>query len=250
MKEQGLVTRWMRFWKGLFGLKMNQAEMGRSDVVYHNAIRDRLKQHSDLKSALSRLIILRNRADKHALVLSENLAVVASALAKTAKSGDESRGVELIGKRDQLRSAMDTARVEMSGLETQISSAKDGLTKLAESISHLKTEQAKMDARRRHAQARLQASEALQTHSISEFDDSSLGRVRDAVEELEARAGMIEEPTKDAGDPLSMATLRREQSDDRAAEEFRAMQQQASGRLLNASSAVPTLTLSMQEAHS
>ena len=80
MTQPNMMQRLIRYCQGLFGVKMNQTEIGRTDIVYHNAIRDRVKQHHDLKTALSRLIILRNRADARGLSFQEDLGVVEAAL--------------------------------------------------------------------------------------------------------------------------------------------------------------------------
>ena len=224
MTQPNMMQRLIRYCQGLFGVKMNQTEIGRTDIVYHNAIRDRVKQHHELKTALSRLIILRNRADVRGISLQEDLDVVEAALQTAAKEGDEERGLELLDKRNTLQTAIKTSSVESSGFTQQIDSAKEGLQELARSITELKSEQAKMEARRKHAQARIQASQALQSHMKVGVDETALGRVRDAVEELEAKAGLVEEPVTEPKESLSISNLRKEQEKEKARQEFRAMQ--------------------------
>jgi len=226
---------------------MNQTEIGRTDIVYHNAIRDRVKQHHDLKTALSRLIILRNRADARGISFQEDLDVVEAALQTAAKEGDEQRGIELLEKRNNLKSAIDTSSVESRGFTQQIDSAKEGLQELARSITELKSEQAKMEARRKHAQARIQASQALQSHMKVGVDETALGRVRDAVEELEAKAGLVEEPVTEPKASLSISNLRKEQEKEKARQEFRAMQEKESTKLLVAPNFKAPLGIQLQE---
>ena len=250
MKEPNMLQRLIRYCQGLFGVTMNQTEIGRTDVVYHNAIRDRVKQHHDLKTALSRLIILRNRSDARSLSLQEDLNVVAAALQKAAQEGDETRGIELLDKRNTLQTQLETSSVECQGFTQQIESAKQGLEDLARSIKELKTEQAKMEARRKHAQARIQASQALQSHMKTGLDETALGRVRDAVEELEAKAGLAEETPSEPQESLSIASLRKEQERERAREEFKAMQKKESTKLLVAPAMKAPLGIQLQEVHS
>ena len=250
MKEGNIMQRLIRYCQGLFGVKMNQTEVGRTDIVYHNAIRDRVKQHDDLKTALSRLIILRNRADARMTTLQKDLQVVEAALKQAAKEGDEARGLELLDKRNSLKTAIETSSVESRGFTEQITSAKEGLEKLARSITELKAEQAKMEARRKHAQARIQASQALQSHMKLGIDETALGRVRDAVEELEAKAGLVEEPRTEPKESLSISTLRKEQDKEKAKEEFRAMQAQENAKLLVAPTFKAPLGIQLQEVHS
>jgi phage shock protein A len=250
MKEQNIMQRLVRFCQGLFGVKMNQTEIGRTDIVYHNAIKDRVKQHHDLKIALSRLIILRNKNEARTQSLQEDLLIVQGALTKAAQSNDENRGVELVEKRNSIQRAVETTGTENIGFEQQITSAKEGLEKLSESIEHLKAEQAKIDARRKHAQARIQAAEALQSQITTNFDDTSLGRVRDAVEELEARAGLVEHSDPEPQKSLSIESLRKEQEQSDAREEFRNIRSQESGRLLAAPNMKSVLGTQVQEVHS
>ena len=250
MKEGNIMQRLIRYCQGLFGVKMNQTEIGRTDIVYHNAIRDRVKQHHELKTALSRLIILRNRADARMSSLEEDLSIVEGALKKAAKAGDEERGLELLDKRNTLQTALETSKIESHGFTEQIDSAKEGLQKLATSITELKAEQAKMEARRKHAQARIQASQALQSHMKMGIDETALGRVRDAVEELEAKAGLAEEPSAKPKESLSISSLRKEQEREKAKEEFRAMQAQENSKLLVASNFKAPLGIQLQEVHS
>tara|TARA_Y100000589_G_scaffold283641_1_gene281852 strand:- start:56 stop:808 length:753 start_codon:yes stop_codon:yes gene_type:complete len=250
MKEGNIMQRLIRYCQGLFGVKMNQTEIGRTDIVYHNAIRDRVKQHHELKTALSRLIILRNRADARMSSFEEDLSIVEGALKKAAKAGDEERGLELLDKRNTLQTALETSKIESHGFTEQIDSAKEGLQKLATSITELKAEQAKMEARRKHAQARIQASQALQSHMKMGIDETALGRVRDAVEELEAKAGLVEEPSAKPKESLSISSLRKEQEREKAKEEFRAMQAQENSKLLVASNFKAPLGIQLQEVHS
>jgi phage shock protein A len=250
MTQPNMMQRLIRYCQGLFGVKMNQTEIGRTDIVYHNAIRDRVKQHHDLKTALSRLIILRNRADARGLSLQEDLGVVEAALQTAAKEGDEERGIELLDKRNNLQTAIKTSSVESIGFTQQIDSAKEGLQKLAQSITELKSEQAKMEARRKHAQARIQASQALQSHMKVGVDETALGRVRDAVEELEAKAGLVEEPVTEPQESLSISNLRKEQEKEKARLEFRAMQKKESTKLLVAPNFKAPLGIQLQEVQS
>lgn len=250
MDQPNMMQRLIRYCQGLFGIKMNQTEMGRADIVYHNAIQDRVKQHHELKSALSRLIILRNRADARSSTLGEDLLVVETALNKAAQTGDEDRGLELLEKRNTIQTSIETAKVESRGFSQQIESAKNGLEELAKSIKELKTEQAKMEARRKHAQAKIQASQALQGQMKIGIDETALGRVRDAVEELEAKAGLVEEHAHSPKESLSIGSLRKEQEKEKAREEFRALQKQQNGRLLEASSLQSALTIQLQEVRS
>jgi phage shock protein A len=250
MTQPNMMQRLIRYCQGLFGVKMNQTEIGRTDIVYHNAIRDRVKQHHDLKTALSRLIILHNRADARGLSFQEDLGVVEAALQTAAKEGDEERGIELLDKRNNLQTAIKTSSVESIGFTQQIDSAKEGLQKLAQSITELKSEQAKMEARRKHAQARIQASQALQSHMKVGVDETALGRVRDAVEELEAKAGLVEEPVTEPQESLSISNLRKEQEKEKARLEFRAMQKKESTKLLVAPNFKAPLGIQLQEVQS
>ena len=250
MTQPNMMQRLIRYCQGLFGVKMNQTEIGRTDIVYHNAIRDRVKQHHELKTALSRLIILRNRADVRGISLQEDLDVVEAALQTAAKEGDEERGLELLDKRNTLQTAIKTSSVESSGFTQQIDSAKEGLQELARSITELKSEQAKMEARRKHAQARIQASQALQSHMKVGVDETALGRVRDAVEELEAKAGLVEEPVTEPKESLSISNLRKEQEKEKARQEFRAMQKKESTKLLVAPNFKAPLGIQLQEVQS
>ena len=153
-------------------------------------------------------------------------------------------------KRNSIQKVIETTAAENRGFAEQIDSAKEGLLKLSESIEHLKAEQAKIEARRKHAQARIQAAQALQTQITTNFDDTSLGRVRDAVEELEARAGLVEDPSPESQDSLSIEYLRKEQEQSNAREEFRNLRSQETGRLLVAPDFRSTLGVQVQEVHS
>ena len=250
MTQPNMMQRLIRYCQGLFGIKMNQTEIGRTDIVYHNAIRDRVKQHHDLKTALSRLIILRNRAGARGISLQEDLDVVAAALQTAAQEGDEQRGIELLHKRNNLQSAIESSSADSHGFTQQIDSAKEGLQELARSITELKSEQAKMEARRKHAQARIQASQALQSHMTLGIDETALGRVRDAVEELEAKAGLVEEPATEPKESLSISALRKEQEKEQAKQEFRAMQKKESTKLLVAPNFRAPLGIQLQEVQS
>ena len=82
------------------------------------------------------------------------------------------------------------------------------------------------------------------------IDETALGRVRDAVDELEAKAGLIEEPIHEPVESLSISALRKEQDKEKAKEEFRAMQAQENAKLLVAPAFKTPLGIQLQEVHS
>ena len=224
-QRKGFFARLANLWSGFWGTKLSDAEAKNAELVYHNALRERVHQQEKLKDAVGRLVYLRNRIEADLKRLEEDQRLVEEALLRAAHDDDDARALGLIRKKRQLETELTRLGQEHTRLSAQADSAKQGLGEHAKAIKQLKGEREEMLARKQHAIARLQVASALQ-QSTGDFtaSDQALENVREAIVRLEHSADMDVEPVDTAPGDVSLATLRREaedRADDQALDELK-----------------------------
>ncbi len=211
MSNKGFFARLADLWRGIWGVKLSDAEARNAEAVYHNAINDHVGHHDRLKEALARLVYLRNRIDAELRERTKDLGLVDGALTRAAQAQDDARALALLRKKRQLEQETERLGQELAGLSRQAEKAKEGLLQLQQAIRRLKEERAEMLARKAHALARRDAQQALQR--LNDTSDllgavSALDNVRESILRLENEVG-IEEETPTLPGEVSLRELRR-----------------------------------------
>lgn len=233
MQKKGFFARLFDLWRGMFGVRIRDAEVRNAEVVYHNAIEERAAQHRTLKDAVGRLVYLRNRLDQQIQRAAGDLAVVEGALQRAAAEGDDARSLALIRKRRALTSELERLRGEHARVQVQADEAKEGLRQLADAIRRLKEERTEMLARKAHAMARIEVAETLRAAS-GDFTASgqALENVREAIARLEYQADLGHEADHEGVGDVSLSELRRSAEDEADLAELEELKRRANGRFL------------------
>lgn len=213
--RKGFFARLLDLWRGIWGVKITDAEVRHAEAVYHRAIEERQDQYRKLKDAVGRLIYLRNRLEGDLQKRQHDLALVERHLLSVASSVDDTTGLALVRKKRTLSTEIERLETELQRVRSQAESAKEGLAQVKASVARLREERTQMLARKAHAMARLQVSETLAAaNGEYHVTDEALENVREAIHRLEVQADLGgDEDLLSAGE-ISIAELRQNAVDE------------------------------------
>jgi len=239
---RGFFSRMADLWRGIWGSKLERAETANTGAVYHSAITRLQNKQTQLKEAVGRLIYLRNRVDSQLQRKSSDLSIVAEALRDSTAGNDDTRSLSLVRKRRVLGEEVERLHNEHQRLQAQADTAKQGLTKVAQSIGKLKQEKSEMLARKVHAEARLEVAHAMRESNVDLGQTfSALENVRESIERLEQAADLDGEMGTGDETELSLGQLRKlaqEREDREELERLKQRNKLASRRIVDAENAL------------
>jgi phage shock protein A len=178
--------------KGFFGAFLGDAEQSNPDIVYQNAINERVNQYQKLMKAVSGIVYLRNKLEKDLESKSRELQDLHAQIPVAISSGEEAAALHLIERKNQLTNELEYVKTELEKVKVQAEEAKASLVTFQGEIEKLKAERDTMLARREHAKARLKIQEQLSGLS-TDADIRALDGVRDSINKLEAQADVATE---------------------------------------------------------
>ncbi len=229
-QRKGFFGRLADLWRGIWGVRMTEAEVKNAEAVYHNALNARRRHHDALKEAAGKLLYLRNRAEAELKQHQRDLELVKKALGKAALADEDGRALLLMDKERQLEEAIARCEEQRAQLAGQAEAAKESLAKLASAIDALRTERQQMLARKAHAEARVRARAAYESAvSGGSLEEEALENVREAIARLEDDAGLS--PSAHEGG-ISLTALRKEAQEESDRERLLALKMELRGRML------------------
>jgi phage shock protein A len=178
--------------KGFFGAFLGNAEAENPDVVYQNAINERVNQYQKLMKAVSGIVYLRNKLEKDLESKTRELADIHAQIPIAIQSGEEAAALHLIERKNALTTELEYVKSELEKVKVQAEEAKASLVTFQSEIEKLKAERDTMLARREHARARLKIQEQLSGLS-TDADIRALDGVRESIHKLEAQADVATE---------------------------------------------------------
>lgn len=236
MERKGFFSRLADLWRGVWGVKLKNAEARNAEAVYHNAIAEHVKHHDRLKDAIGRMVYLRNRVEADLKERQEDLALVVVALNKATMASDDNRAMTLIRHRKQLSVEVDRLREELTRLAAQTDKSKGGLIEVKAAIKRLKVEREEMLARKAHALARRDAHVALQqlkdTGHLSGAL-TALESVRESILQLEQNVDLDNDVDVAATGEVTIAALRLEAAEQEDRNELALLKHELGANLLS-----------------
>ena len=178
--------------KGFFGAFLGDAEANNPDIVYQNAINERVNQYQKLMKAVSGIVYLRNKLEKDLETKTRELQELHAQIPVAIQSGEEAAALHLIERKNALTNELEYVKSELEKVKVQAEDAKASLVTFQSEIEKLKAERDTMLARREHAKARLKIQEQLSGLS-TDADIRALDGVRESINKLEAQADVATE---------------------------------------------------------
>lgn len=186
------IARVANLWKGFLSMFISGVENDNPEIVYQQAINERVTQYQKLMKAVSSIVYLRNKLEKDLDSKTRELADVSAQIPVAVQQNEEQAALVLIERKNQLVKDIEDVRGELEKISHQAEEAKAGLVTFQHEIEKLKTERDSMLAKREHAKARLKIQEQL-SGLTADAEIRALDGVRESIHKLEAQADVAAE---------------------------------------------------------
>jgi phage shock protein A len=195
----GFFDRITNVWRGFLSLWVSNVETKNPEAVYEAAIEERIKQHRDLKKAVSSIVYLRNKTETELEERQKQLAEVKLQLPIAVEEGEDEVALILIQKKDELSSKVAGLQGELEKIAMEAEEAKSSLISYQGEIERLRREKDEMLAKKATAEARIQIQDTLDGLSM-EADIKALENVREHIGKLQAEADVGKEVSEEGLD--------------------------------------------------
>lgn len=188
----GFFSRVAGLFRGFLSVFIGNVEKENPEVVYQEAINQRMEQYQKLMKAVSGIVYLRNKLEKDLDSKSTELNQISQQIPVAVSAGEEEAALHLIERKNTLVNEIQTVKGELEKISQQADEAKASLVTFQSEIEKLKAERDTMMAKREHAKARLKIQEQLSGLS-TDADIRQLDGVRESIHKLEAQADVASE---------------------------------------------------------
>jgi phage shock protein A len=188
----GFFSRLWNMVSGFFSGQVSSIEQKNPEIVYENAIQERLKKHKELKVAVSSIIALRDKIEKKLIEDEGSLVTIDEQIDAAMNEGDEELALSLLETKESLESNIEIGRSDFEKYKEQSTTATKTLNSFQSEIKRLKQEKEQVVAKAQTAEARIQIQETLSGMSL-DGDIQALEKVRDHVEKKQAEADVVSE---------------------------------------------------------
>ncbi|MBW2230730.1 MAG: PspA/IM30 family protein [Deltaproteobacteria bacterium] len=224
----GMLTRLRSLLGGLFGRWVRDKEHRSPEVVYEQAIAERVRQYRDLKEAVAGILYMRNKLETEINERRAEIARLHDDVRQAVRRGRDEISITLISQKQALFEDLERAEHELGDVREQAEEAKGNLVRFREEIRSLVREKGRMLATLANAQARRRLQVAIEGLSVDAEMDA-LESVREHI----SRIAMQGELSKEIGeDGLAMRDKLREFRDDARREAARSELDQLKQELL------------------
>ncbi|MCA9506380.1 MAG: PspA/IM30 family protein [Myxococcales bacterium] len=199
-ERPGMVGRLRSLMRGLFGSWVRDREQRAPEVVYEQAIAERVRQYRELKDAVAGILYLRNKLENEIAERRAEIARLHDDVRRAVRRGDESASLALITQKQALFEELERAERELSEVRGQAEEAKANLVRFREEIRSLVREKGRMLATLANARARRRLRAAIEGLSVDAEMDA-LENVREHVARM-AMAGEVDRELGDGDDDL------------------------------------------------
>jgi len=218
-----IVSRLSNLARGVLSQWIGRREHRNPAAVYQAAIDERITQYDALRRAAAGVIYLRGKLARELSTASQQLAGLEVRLEVAVDRDDDTTALNLIRRRDGLRSEVERLTAELGELTNEAEAAKKNLIAFQEDIARLRDEKVRMLARLANAKARtrlqqtlngfstdadLRALEAVREHVERQVTEVQLGRDL-ADSDLEHRLGAIRDAEASAAARAQLDELKR-----------------------------------------
>jgi phage shock protein A len=206
----GMLARLRSLLHGFFGSWVRDKEQQRPEVVYEQAIAERVRQYRELKDAVAGILYMRNKLETEISERRAEIARLHDDVRQAVRRGRDDISITLISQKQALFEDLERAEQELGSVREQAEEAKANLVRYREEIRSLVREKGRMLATLANAQARRRLQVAIEGLSVDAEMDA-LESVREHI----SRLTMEGELTKEIGDDgLEMRTQLREFRDE------------------------------------
>jgi len=215
----GMFARLRSLIGGIFGGWVRDRESESPEVVYEQAIAERVRQYRELKSAVAGILYMRNKLESEITERRAEIARLHDDARRAVRSGQDEISLSLIAQKQGLFEDLERAEEELAGVKTQAEEAKANLMRFREEIRSLVREKGRMLATLANAKARRRLQVAIEGLSVDAEMDA-LENVREHISRV-TMEGQLTKEIGDIGDGDGLRTQLREFRDEARRESAR-----------------------------
>ena len=178
--KPSMFARLRSLYRGIFGSWVRDREHDAPEVVYEQAIAERVRQYRELKGAVAGILYLRNKIECEIADRRAEIARLHDDVRRSVRNGDEESSLSLIGHKQALFEELERAERELAQIRVQAEEAKANLIRFREEIRSLVREKGRMLATLANARARRRLQSAIEGLSIDAEMDA-LENVREHI---------------------------------------------------------------------
>jgi phage shock protein A len=190
-----MFARMRSLWRGLFGSWVRDKEQQAPEVVYEQAISERVRQYRELKDAVAGILFMRNKLESEIADRRAEIARLHDDVRRAVRRREEESSLSLIAHKQALFEDLERAEQELDHVRAQGEEAKTNLVRFREEIRSLVREKGRMLATLANARARRRLQSAIEGLSIDAEMDA-LENVREHI----SRVVMEGEVNKEIGE--------------------------------------------------
>jgi phage shock protein A len=232
--KPGMFNRLRSLFRGRFGSWVRGREQDRPEVVYEQAIAERVRQYRELKDAVAGILYMRNKLESEIAERRAEIARLHDDVRRAVRRGEEESSLALIAHKQALFEDLERAEHELDEVRVQAEEAKTNLVRFREEIRALVREKGRMLATLANARARRRLQSAIEGLSVDAEMDA-LENVREHI----SRAVLQSEVNRELGEDgdafrTKLRGFRDEARRDSARAELEALKQELRARTLPA----------------
>jgi phage shock protein A len=190
-----MMSRLRSLIRGVFGTWVRDRENESPEVVYEQAIGERVRQYRELKSAVAGILYLRNKLETEINERRAEIARLHDDVRRSVRNDRDDISLTLIERKQTLFEDLERAEGELADVRGQAEEAKANLVRFREEIRGLVREKGRMLATLANAKARRRLQVAIEGLSVDAEMDA-LESVREHI----TRITMEGELTKEIGE--------------------------------------------------
>jgi phage shock protein A len=172
---------------GFFTGKISSIEENNPEIVYENAIQERLKKYKELRIAVSGIVALREKIEVTLKQDEESLSILDEEIEVAMNDGDEELALSLLETKEALEIKVSSGSADLEKYREQSKTATETLNAFQSDIKRLKQEKEQVVAKAQTAEARIKIQDTLSGMSL-DADVQALVNVREQVEKKQAEA--------------------------------------------------------------
>ncbi len=202
-RPEGFLARLRSLVGGMFRRWVRDREHSSPEVVYEQAIGERVRQYRELKSAVAGILYMRAKLESEISERRVEIARLHDDVRSAVRRGKDDISLTLIAQKQQLFEELERAEQELRVVKDQAEEAKTNLVRFREEIRSLVREKGRMLATLANAKARRRLQVAIEGLSTDAELDALEG-----VREYVTRLSMEGDLDKELGDTGLRSRLR------------------------------------------
>jgi phage shock protein A len=224
VRSASLIGRVRSLLRGLFSVWIRDRELESPEAVYEQAIRGRMKQYRELKSAVAGILFMRGKLEGEINERRAEIARLHDEIRRALNREDEDSCLTLIAHKQALFEDLERAEKELDSVRVQADEAKANLIRFREEIRSLVREKGRMVATLANAKARRRLQAAVEGLSV-DAEMEALEGMREEIARMSAE-GDLDRELGDAAMRGRMHDFRDQARRDAARSELEQMKRQ------------------------